>query len=127
MFEASGDFERFKLILRDFLISLKEFSVGDTADLFIDEKEAEMERRNKEEREAAIKVPVSCWQSKLSRSRGLVALILISTGYAQAGAVGRGHRVVKRRVDDNKGPKSAGLSVQCAFHASLPFAPDVSL
>ncbi len=59
MFEASGDFERFKLILRDFLISLKEFSAdGDTADLFIDEKEDEMERRNKEEREAAIKVPV---------------------------------------------------------------------
>lgn len=58
MFEASGDFERFKLILRDFLISLKEFSAdGDTADLFIDEKEDEMERRNKEEREAAIKVP----------------------------------------------------------------------
>jgi len=57
MFEASGDFERFKLILRDFLISLKEFSAGDTADLFIDEKEAELERRNKEEREAAIKVP----------------------------------------------------------------------
>lgn len=59
MFESSGDFERFKLILRDFLISLKEFSAGgDTADLFIDEKEDELARRNKEEREAAIKVPV---------------------------------------------------------------------
>ncbi len=60
MFDASGDFERFKAILRDFLISLKEFSAeGDSADLFIDEKEAETERKVKEEREAAIKVPVS--------------------------------------------------------------------
>lgn len=60
MFEQSGDFEKFKLTLRDFLISLKEFSAGgesDNAELFIADKEAEMERKRKEEREAAIRVP----------------------------------------------------------------------
>jgi exportin-1 len=76
MFESSGDFERFKLILRDFLISLKEFSAGgDTADLFIDEKEDELERRNKEEREAAIKVPVRAKLDKKGSFKGSTAEI----------------------------------------------------
>lgn len=56
MFENSGDPTKFKSTLRDFLISLKEFS-GDNAELFLDEKEAEAERKAVEEREAAIRVP----------------------------------------------------------------------
>lgn len=59
MFVHSGDFEAFRTTLRDFLISIKEFSgaEGDNADLFIADKEAEMERKAKEERDQAMKVP----------------------------------------------------------------------
>lgn len=57
MFDASSDFEKFKLILRDFLISIKEFSAGDNADLYIADKEAELEVKQQQEREAAIRVP----------------------------------------------------------------------
>lgn len=57
MAESSSDFERFKLILRDFLISIKEFSATDNADLYIADKEAELEIKQKEEKEAAMRVP----------------------------------------------------------------------
>ncbi|EAL19684.1 hypothetical protein CNBG3120 [Cryptococcus deneoformans B-3501A] len=56
MFETAADHNKFKLTIRDFLISLKEFS-GDNAELYIDEREAEAERREREEREAASRVP----------------------------------------------------------------------
>ncbi|WVR09450.1 hypothetical protein IAU60_006517 [Kwoniella sp. DSM 27419] len=56
MFENSSDPIKFKFTIRDFLISLKEFS-GDNAELYIDEKEAEAEKRAAEERQAAIRVP----------------------------------------------------------------------
>jgi exportin-1 len=56
MFEHSTDPIKFKFTLRDFLISLKEFS-GDNAELYIDEKEAETERKQQEEREMAMRVP----------------------------------------------------------------------
>ncbi|WWD19213.1 hypothetical protein CI109_103671 [Kwoniella shandongensis] len=56
MFENSTDPIKFKFTIRDFLISLKEFS-DDNAELFIDEKEAELEKKAAEEREAAIRVP----------------------------------------------------------------------
>jgi exportin-1 len=56
MFETSSDPNRFKLTLRDFLISLKEFS-GDNAEMYLEEKEAEADRKAKDEREAAIRVP----------------------------------------------------------------------
>ncbi|KAK4687365.1 exportin-1, partial [Tremellales sp. Uapishka_1] len=56
MFEHSADAAKFKLTMRDFLISLKEFS-GDNAELYVDEKEAEAERKQLEERQAAIRVP----------------------------------------------------------------------
>ncbi|EIM90438.1 uncharacterized protein STEHIDRAFT_129260 [Stereum hirsutum FP-91666 SS1] len=54
--EYHSDFNRFKLALRDFLIQLKEFS-GDNSELFLDEKEAETQRRLQEEREAAMRIP----------------------------------------------------------------------
>ena len=54
MFALNTQYDKFRLNLRDFLISLKEFT-GDNADLYIVEKEqqerdakaAEMERRSK--------------------------------------------------------------------------------
>jgi exportin-1 len=50
--EYHNDINRFKLALRDFLISLKEFS-GDNAELYLEEKEAKAEA----ERQAAMKIP----------------------------------------------------------------------
>ena len=54
--EYHSDINRFKLALRDFLVQLKEFS-GDNADLFLEEKEAEAQRKAQEEREAAMRIP----------------------------------------------------------------------
>lgn len=54
--ELHADPNRFKLALRDFLIALKEFS-GDNAELFLDEKEAEAQRKALEERSAAMRIP----------------------------------------------------------------------
>lgn len=54
--EHHNDINRFKLTLRDFLIQLKEF-LGDNADLFLEEKEAEAQRKAQEEREAAMRIP----------------------------------------------------------------------
>ncbi|KAJ7483576.1 CRM1 C terminal-domain-containing protein [Mycena latifolia] len=50
------DPNRFKLSVRDFLIQLKEFS-GDNTELFLDEKEAEIQRKAEEERQAAMQIP----------------------------------------------------------------------
>ncbi|KAG8925963.1 Karyopherin transporter [Tulasnella sp. 419] len=54
--EFHNDINKFKLSTRDFLIQLKEFS-GDNAELFLEEKELEAQRRAQEEREAAMRVP----------------------------------------------------------------------
>ncbi|KAK8180571.1 CRM1 C terminal-domain-containing protein [Phyllosticta capitalensis] len=51
----NGDLTRFKLILRDFLISLKEFS-GDNAELFAEEREQAAKAAREQERERASKV-----------------------------------------------------------------------
>ena len=56
MFDNSSDPIKFKFTLRDFLISLKEFS-GDNAELYIEEKEEETQQKAREEREAAMRVP----------------------------------------------------------------------
>ncbi|KZT28554.1 hypothetical protein NEOLEDRAFT_1129372 [Neolentinus lepideus HHB14362 ss-1] len=55
--EYHNDINRFKLSLRDFLIQLKEFSAGDNADLFLEEKELEAQRKAEAEREAAMRIP----------------------------------------------------------------------
>ncbi|KAG5728342.1 Exportin-1 [Termitomyces sp. T112] len=52
-----NDINRFKLALRDFLIQLKEFSAGDNAELYLEEKELESQRKAQEEREAAMRIP----------------------------------------------------------------------
>ncbi|KAK7015002.1 CRM1 C terminal-domain-containing protein [Favolaschia claudopus] len=54
--EHNNDINHFKLTLRDFLIQLKEFS-GDNAELFLEEKEAESQRKVDEERQAAMRIP----------------------------------------------------------------------
>jgi len=55
LFATNNDINRFKLILRDFLISLKEFS-GDNAELFSEEREQALNKAKEEERERAMKV-----------------------------------------------------------------------
>ena len=59
LFETNRDANKFKLHLRDFLIQLTEFGASDTEknDLFLDEREAEQEAKQKLEREAALKIP----------------------------------------------------------------------
>ncbi|KAF8935515.1 CRM1 C terminal-domain-containing protein [Dissophora ornata] len=59
LFETNRDANRFKLHLRDFLIQLTEFGAADTEqnELFLDEREAEVEAKRKMEREAALKIP----------------------------------------------------------------------
>ncbi|KAF8610265.1 hypothetical protein BDV93DRAFT_517416 [Ceratobasidium sp. AG-I] len=55
--ETCGDITKFKLLLRDFLISLRESSNDDNAELYLEEKEAEQQRKVAEERAAAERVP----------------------------------------------------------------------
>ncbi|KAF8638831.1 hypothetical protein AX17_001889 [Amanita inopinata Kibby_2008] len=55
--EYHNDINRFKLALRDFLIQLKEFSGSDNTELFLEEKEAESQRKAEEERQAAMRIP----------------------------------------------------------------------
>jgi exportin-1 len=56
MFEYNADLARFKLTLRDFLISLREFSSGDTAELFAEDREQAAKEAQATERERAMKV-----------------------------------------------------------------------
>jgi exportin-1 len=49
------DHNRFKVVIRDFLVSLKEFS-GDNAELFAEEREAALKQQKEEERQRAMKV-----------------------------------------------------------------------
>ncbi|KAN0064829.1 Karyopherin transporter [Thecaphora frezii] len=56
----SSDLSTYRLHLRDFLITSREVAGGagsDNADLFLEDKEAEAQRKAAEEREAAAKVP----------------------------------------------------------------------
>ena len=55
--ETHNDINRFKLGLRDFLIQLKEFSAGDNAELFLEEKEFESEQKAEAERQTAMRIP----------------------------------------------------------------------
>jgi exportin-1 len=56
LFSHSPDPVKFKFTLRDFLISLKEFT-GDHAELYIEEKEAEADKKIQVEKEMAMRVP----------------------------------------------------------------------
>ncbi|KAG2216466.1 hypothetical protein INT45_011936 [Circinella minor] len=56
MFEYNNIHTKFKLEVRDFLIQLKEFA-GENAELYLEEKESEMEAKRKAEREKALAIP----------------------------------------------------------------------
>ena len=55
LFTLNNQYDKFKLNVRDFLIQLKEFS-GDNAELYADDKAAELEAAKAAERERASKV-----------------------------------------------------------------------
>jgi len=55
--DSTNDLIRFKSAVRDFLIQLKEFSAGDNAELYIEEKEAAEKQKAVQDREAAAKIP----------------------------------------------------------------------
>jgi exportin-1 len=55
LLQTNTDQNRFKLILRDFLISLKEFS-GDNTELFAEDREEAAKQQKEQERERAMKV-----------------------------------------------------------------------
>ena len=56
LFELNKDMTAFKQHLRDFLVQLKEFG-EDNADLYLEERESELEQKRKAEIEAAMRVP----------------------------------------------------------------------
>ncbi len=56
LFEFNNDLTRFKLTLRDFLISLREFSSGDNAELYAEEREQEARDAKDQERQRAMKI-----------------------------------------------------------------------
>ncbi|KAI9320987.1 nuclear export factor CRM1 [Dichotomocladium elegans] len=56
MFEYNSNPPKFKLEVRDFLIQLKEFA-GENAELYLEEKEAEMEEKRKTDRQKALAIP----------------------------------------------------------------------
>ncbi|GJJ12193.1 Exportin-1 [Clathrus columnatus] len=55
--EQHKDSTRFKSTMRDFLITLKEFSGDDNAELFLEERETETQQRAQAEREIAMRIP----------------------------------------------------------------------
>ncbi|WPH01887.1 Hypothetical protein R9X50_00474100 [Acrodontium crateriforme] len=55
LFETTEDLVKFKLVLRDFLIQLKEFA-GDNAELFTEDREQAAKEAKDQERERAMKV-----------------------------------------------------------------------
>jgi exportin-1 len=55
LFATNQDQNRFKLVLRDFLISLKEFS-DDNAELYAEDRELAAQQQRDQERERALKV-----------------------------------------------------------------------
>lgn len=56
LFRLQKDSVQFKLLLRDFLIQVKEYGGDSTDYLFADEKESEKQQREKQQRERALKV-----------------------------------------------------------------------
>ncbi|KAF7294937.1 Importin N-terminal domain-containing protein [Mycena indigotica] len=64
-----NDPNRFKLTVRDFLIQTREFSSGDNAELYRDDKEAELKRKEEAERQAAMQIPGMLKPSQLSEDK----------------------------------------------------------
>ena len=57
LFDPSKDLPAFKNLLRDFLVQLKQFSSGDNADLFLEEKEAQQAAEQAAEQKRLTSVP----------------------------------------------------------------------
>ncbi|GAA5831610.1 hypothetical protein JCM3766R1_004951 [Sporobolomyces carnicolor] len=55
--EQYGDFNKFRITLRDFLISLREFQGEEASDIFAEEKEEEQKKIKEEEQKRAAAVP----------------------------------------------------------------------
>jgi len=55
LFATNMDHVRFKVVVRDFLVSMKEFS-SDNAELYAEEREAAAKQQKEEERQKAMKV-----------------------------------------------------------------------
>ncbi|GAA5840344.1 hypothetical protein JCM5353_002789 [Sporobolomyces roseus] len=55
--EQYGDFNKFRITLRDFLISLREFQGEEASDIFAEEKEEEQKLQKEEEQKRAAAVP----------------------------------------------------------------------
>ncbi len=55
--ESVHDLARFKSAVRDFLIQLKEFSASDNAELYLEEKEAEAQRKATQDHARAANIP----------------------------------------------------------------------
>ena len=56
LFASYQDITEFRLVLRDFLVELREFSGGDTGDLFSEERESEQAAKEKMELERMTRV-----------------------------------------------------------------------
>jgi exportin-1 len=56
LFASTNDLPRFKVILRDFLISLKEFSESDNQELFAEDQEQKLKEQQEQDRERRAKV-----------------------------------------------------------------------
>lgn len=57
LFELNKDMNAYKQHLRDFLIQLKEFAGDDNSELFLEERETEIEQKRRAEMEAAMRIP----------------------------------------------------------------------
>ncbi|ORY74870.1 Crm1-K1 [Protomyces lactucae-debilis] len=66
LFSLNQDLPKFKLNLRDFLISIKEFAGEDDVELFQEDRETEIEERQKAERQKAMQVPGMLKPSQLN-------------------------------------------------------------
>ncbi|GAA5938664.1 exportin CRM1 [Sporobolomyces koalae] len=55
--EQYGDFNKFRITLRDFLISLREFQGEEASDIFAEEKEEEQKKQKEEDQKRAAAVP----------------------------------------------------------------------
>jgi exportin-1 len=68
LFSLNQDLPKFKLNLRDFLISIKEFAGEDDVELFQEDREVELEERQKAELQKAMQVPGMLKPSQLQEA-----------------------------------------------------------
>ena len=57
LFTLNQDLPKFKLNLRDFLVNIKEFAGEDDVELYQEERDMEVEERERADKEKAMQVP----------------------------------------------------------------------